>query len=339
MTAQEDWLSEATRTRVKPFRNQKPRMIPIMNGGSDRSIHRAEIPGDVSCIVMHYTPERQENHYFVEIGTFLKNLGVPVPEILEFDPEQRLIWLEDLGGVDLFSMRHWTWPERRSGYEKALRAAYQLHQAGLHALEGKSVRLMPGFDQGLYRWERDYFKKQFVQRVCGITLPELEEALLEEELAELATRLCCETPCLVHRDFQSQNILIRGEKAYLIDFQGMRLGACHYDLGSLLYDPYVEFDREQRLELLEYYYHLNPEPKGSWRSFQQAFHEASIQRLMQALGAYGFLSLQKGKSQFLDHVPAGLSNLEEAVSLAGSTPHLEKLLNACQNAWKQRATS
>jgi aminoglycoside/choline kinase family phosphotransferase len=138
----------------------------------------------------------------------------------------------------------------------------------------------------------------------------------------------------VHRDFQSQNILIRGEKAYLIDFQGMRLGACHYDLGSLLYDPYVTFESAQRLELLEIYYRLNPDPTTRWATFQQAFQEASIQRLMQALGAYGFLSLQKGKRQFLDHVPAGLANLEEAAALAGTTPHLKQLLDQCKKAWK-----
>ena len=58
---------------------------------------------------------------------------------------------------------------------------------------------------------------------------------------------------LVHRDFQSQNIIIRNSYAYLIDFQGMRPGLAEYDLASLLYDPYVDLPEVERSELAGYY--------------------------------------------------------------------------------------
>ncbi len=45
----------------------------------------------------------------------------------------------------------------------------------------------------------------------------------------------------MHRDFQSQNILVRNGQAYLIDFQGMRPGLAEYDLGSLLLIPMSTF--------------------------------------------------------------------------------------------------
>jgi aminoglycoside/choline kinase family phosphotransferase len=38
-----------------------------------------------------------------------------------------------------------------------------------------------------------------------------------------------------------------------------------------------------------------------------------MQRLMQALGAYGFLGLAKGNRHFLAHVPAALTSLREIV--------------------------
>jgi hypothetical protein len=40
---------------------------------------------------------------------------------------------------------------------------------------------------------------------------------------------------------------------------------------------------------------------------------AGLQRLMQALGAYGFLGLVKGRRGFLAHVPRGLAHLRDVL--------------------------
>jgi aminoglycoside/choline kinase family phosphotransferase len=123
--------------------------------------------------------------------------------------------------------------------------------------------------------------------------------------------------------------MIHNGEPYLIDFQGMRIGSPFYDLGSLLCDPYVHFSYEELDELLAFYYHLS-ERDLTWQEFQQVFWEASTQRLMQALGAYGFLGLKKGLPAFLDHIPAGLTNLQYAASHLPSLPRLRELLKQCQ---------
>lgn len=336
MIQNEEWLTQATQERVKPFNSHPPQLTAILKGGSDRSFHRAQNAENLSCIVMHYSKDKEENHYYVEIGSFLKDLGIPVPEILDHDPEKRVVWLEDLGAVDLYSMRDWQWEDRKKGYELALRAARRLHDQGLSAIQDRSVRLMPGFDETLYAWERNYFLIQFVEGLAGVH-PTSEHLIgLEDELQSLAVRLCEETPCLVHRDFQSQNIMIRDEKAFLIDFQGMRLGNRFYDLGSLLFDPYVSFEEAQQIELLRFYDGLGE--SGDWDSFLTSFYEASIQRLMQALGAYGFLSRHKGKTHFLQYVPSGLKNLKIAATRAGSVPLLVKLIDDCLESQATKIT-
>ena len=54
---------------------------------------------------------------------------------------------------------------------------------------------------------------------------------------------------------------------------------------------------------------------------------------MQALGAYAFLSLFKGKKYFLKHVPEGLSLLKEDIEEAEHDyPELYKLII---NIWRQ----
>ena len=192
---------------------------------------------------------------------------------------------------------------------------------------------MEGFGPDLYRWERDYFRDHFVRGVCEIDLDPSFDRKLEVELSSLAERLSAAMPLsgqnLVHRDLQSQNVMIRDGEPFLIDFQGMRFGNFFYDLGSLLCDPYVHFSSSELDELLSYYYRLS-EWALDWGSFQDRFWEASAQRLMQALGAYGFLGLSKGLEAFLEHIPAGLSHLHRAASRAATLPRLKELTLKCQ---------
>ncbi|HZH03755.1 MAG TPA: phosphotransferase, partial [Myxococcaceae bacterium] len=129
---------------------------------------------------------------------------------------------------------------------------------------------------------------------------------------------------LVHRDLQSKNVMLRAGEAYLIDFQGLREGTAFYDLGSLLFDPYVPFTRAERTALLRSYYDLGA--SLPWEAFDVAFHQAAVQRLMQALGAYGFLGLRQGKPHFLSYVPPGMVNLRQAAEAAGGLHRLRALL-------------
>jgi aminoglycoside/choline kinase family phosphotransferase len=131
----------------------------------------------------------------------------------------------------------------------------------------------------------------------------------------IAARLASLPRVLVHRDFQSQNILIHDDTAWLIDFQGMRPGLPHYDVASLLYDPYVELTGAER-DLLLQSYKLAARRSGMEIApgFDEIFYFCALQRLMQALGAYGFLGLQKGRPDFLAHIPAARRSLREVAA-------------------------
>ena len=48
--------------------------------------------------------------------------------------------------------------------------------------------------------------------------------------------------------------------------------------------------------------------------FDRVFAACAVQRLMQALGAYGFLGLVKNKPEFLAHTPVALASLREVVA-------------------------
>lgn len=306
-------------------------LAPVGRGGSDRDYYRVTISGRPSFILMRYGHSREENNHYAGIAGFLRRIGVAVPDLISHDPKRGLLLMEDLGDEDLFTWRNASWDLRRRLYEKTLSVVSRLHAYPLGCFPTGDIRLMPGFGTELYRWERDYFRQQCVRKICGIDLGGVEDEALETELGILARRLMKTPAVLVHRDLQSQNVMIRKGDPVLIDFQGMRFGNPFYDLGSLLYDPYVEIQEADRTALLRTYYNLS-RPLQEWNEFESLFYLASAQRLMQALGAYGYLGREQGKAHFLAHIPNGLDLLIEVTGRTGILLQLHALARRCRAA-------
>jgi len=95
----------------------------------------------------------------------------------------------------------------------------------------------------------------------------------------------------------------------------MRPGLAHYDLASLLYDPYVGVAEKEREELIAYY--RGRQLKNGITidgEFDLMLRLCAMQRLMQALGAYGFLGLVRGHKNFLQYIPNALRSLRTIVA-------------------------
>lgn len=283
----------------------------IEKGGSDRKFYRIRMANH-SMILVKYPPGREENHRYVNIANFLGNAGLQVPQIYLHDAEEGLIWMQDLGEQDLWSIRKESWEIRRPFYESALREAFKLHSATC-VVSDSGLALEREFNEQLYLWEQRYFFENCLGNHFHYPSHEIERLAGLAALQNAATYLASLPRVLVHRDFQSQNILIFDEHVWLIDFQGMRPGLAQYDIASLLFDPYVSLPSDEREELLRFYQCLLVESgEEASKNFEEIFHWCALQRLMQALGAYGFLGLQKGRSDFLQHIPAGRRLLREA---------------------------
>jgi aminoglycoside/choline kinase family phosphotransferase len=238
------------------------------------------------------------------------------------DPAEGLILMEDAGGHDLWSFRGEPWPRRRALYQRALDEVLVLHTKA-NLAEGRP-HLQQSFDAALYRWEQNYFMEHCLGRHFGLTEPEINR----ERLAEIAERLASEPRCLVHRDFQSQNVIIRDGEACLIDFQGLRPGLAQYDVASLLLDPYVDLSAAERGELLRHYLSgllgAGREEDAAW---MELYDLCAMQRLMQALGAYGKLGHADERKHFLEHIPVALPRLREVVERIAGLERLKSTLD------------
>ena len=291
------------------------KIAPIEKGGSDRRFYRVNCSPDQTLILVKYNLEREENRHYVQIAKFLEAHDIHAPKIYFHDASEGLIWIEDLGEKDLFSYRSESWLVRRAFYQSALDEIAKLHR--ITEAETRAIRrdLPVEFNAALYRWEQNYFFENCLGRHFKIDKSKLDEVAALPALHRIAERLDGLPRLLVHRDFQSQNIILRDGEAYLIDFQGMRPGLAEYDLASLLFDPYVELSETERAELLAYYRKEQIENgRRSESDFEETLRLCAMQRLMQALGAYGFLGLVKGHKQFLNYIPAAMKSLRTIVS-------------------------
>ena len=178
-------------------------------------------------------------------------------------------------------------------------------------------------DLSMYLWESEYFATHCVTEFFGL------DSLLDDRWEEARKRIALKTSGLprvcIHRDFQSENIMVQQNTVRYVDYQGARMGAPGYDLASLIYDPYITaLTTRSRRALLHYYRAIAPIEVDD-----HAFRLCAVQRLMQALGAYGNLAIHKGKKWYRVYIPVALERLAMVVGQDGQFPVLEKIVEQC----------
>jgi aminoglycoside/choline kinase family phosphotransferase len=323
-----DLLLRQTRRHFPLLEQESVEIAPIEKGGSDRKFYRVRSTPDQTLILVKYNLEREENRHYVQIAQFLGSHGIRVPKIYFHDDAEGLIWIEDLGETDLYGYREESWLVRRALYLSALDEMAKIHRLPVAAAETITGCLAGEFNAALYLWEQNYFFENALGRYFGLDEKQWREIAALPALHEIAVRLGDKPMVLVHRDFQSQNVIVRDAQAHLIDFQGMRPGQAEYDLASLLFDPYVSISATEQTELLAHY---RATQMGNGHRLAADFDETlqlcAMQRLMQALGAYGFLGLVKGHKDFLQYIPKAVRSLRDVVAKIDNLKPLESFLD------------
>ena len=250
---------------------------------------------DQGIVVLYDDGNRDENGKYPGHARWLKAHGIPVPEILADIPTMKTMLMSNAG------------EERKMSVDDYAKVVETLAKFGALGSEKDLPDLLPQFDDETWEWERNLFAKYCLGANFQMEMP----AAVRAELESVAETLEKEPKALVHRDFQSTNVLWKGDALAFIDFQGMRLGPAAYDLASLVYDPYVKFTDDQRRALVALY------AKAAGREeFVKVLPFAAVQRLVQCLGAYGRLA-SVGQPQFGKHVLPALENLLDAADKAG----------------------
>ncbi|MBW1915742.1 MAG: phosphotransferase [Deltaproteobacteria bacterium] len=288
-------------------------IVPIANDGSLRLFSR--ITGNESCpsfVIMENPPIneylRNENLSYLMIGKHLFQKGLPIPEIYDFDLANGWFILEDMGDTNLqeYALNH---PDRPALYEKILELLFHLQTKGNEDFDGAWCYQTPIYERSVMRkFESDYFRDSFLCNYMGLKKdwPELENPF--NYLAEMGSK--ADKNFFLHRDFQSRNIMIEEDKIGIIDWQGGRHGPLAYDLASLLIDPYTKLTEDEKEKIFKTYLKIliNHHPK--WVDpFQRYFPFLAIQRNLQIIGAFSYLTKIQGKLFFEKYIPPALKSL------------------------------
>ncbi len=267
-----------------------------------------------SLVAMSNPDNPPENLAWEYVATHLHRLGLPVARVLAADREAGMFLMEDLGSGSLMDAAHAV-----DSDEEALAELYRPVLAMLARLQARGserfdtsicfdgAELTPEF---LCDQEAGYFLRELVLGAAAWPTDELPPEL-EDELTNFCELAGTASPRgLVHRDFQSRNVIYDHGRYGLVDFQGARLGPAQYDLASLLHDPYVQLPWELRERLMNEYLELRAgEGPFDADAFRAGWAAVSASRLMQALGAYSFLTRRRNRPHFAASVAPALTSL------------------------------
>jgi hypothetical protein len=262
-----------------------------------------------------------------EIGRHLFDAGIAVPEVVGFDPESGILLMEDLGDVLLYHRVQHHPAEAGRWYRLAIEALVALQVKGAPGFPQEACWDTPIYDKALMlARESGYFYQALCCDLLGMGSMAPELAAEFETLAERAAQE--PASFVLHRDFQSRNLMIHEGCIRIVDFQGARLGPMGYDLAALLIDPYVDLPQSLRAELFEHYCDVAARYMPFDReAFAAGYFYLALQRNLQMLGAFAFLSQQRGKPFFAAYLRPAIEQLVHHLALpAGKQfPHLAQL--------------
>jgi aminoglycoside/choline kinase family phosphotransferase len=301
------------------------------SAGSQRSFYRLYIGKKRTLIIMKWNSNDYDWDYFLKLHE-QHAVGDFSPRIIDYSHDLGILLLEDGGDRRLKDVMY-NPISRQKKKEYLLQTLHRLSQWHKR-VSAEGILSTRKFDLSYFLWESSYFQKHM-----QVLFPGLSEYFTdswEHERRLIAQKLETVPQVLLHRDFQSENILLKDQKISFVDIQGARLGPAFYDYASLILDPYVydACDDDLIFDMIE------TVVAGS-EYYREEFYLCAIQRLMQALGAYGNLGIHKNKKRYLRYIhPAArmLSIVAERSPDAAAVKAAAEFIAAQNNDFKTKNT-
>jgi hypothetical protein len=269
------------------------------------------VTGSAQAVMAVYAPPATENTpLYLAVSSLLATGDVRVPQVLAVDPAQGFLVVEDCGDQLMLPLLDDSSVDRLYGEAMDMLVAIQAI-----AVPANTIGV---YDQQRLWDEMALFPRWFVQDLLDLPFGRNEQVLLENLFEQLVDSALEQPQVLVHRDFHSRNLMLKGDELVTIDFQDAVTGPFTYDLVSLLRDCYIRW-QPARVEKYALAYRKSLMDKGklagdSDQQFLRWFDLMGLQRHIKVLGIFARLWLRDGKAGYLNDLPLVLQYTMEVAS-------------------------
>ncbi len=332
------------------------RVSELSGDASTRRYYRVLLrpgPHRPSLVLMRYPDEIPpgEELPFLNVHRYLARAGVPVPEILLHLPQEKLLFLEDLGDRTLAER------VREAGspgaalpeYERSVEILARIQEDGTRFLDGAALPSRLAFDVRKFAEEIDFFFEHAVREYGGIRLPESEERALEDLFLPFLEEAASLPRVLAHRDYHSRNLMVLppgrvgGPSLAVLDFQDARMGSVFYDLASLLRDSYVTLPDPMVESLAGGWWEAATaslrRAAGERAAFPRRLDLLALQRNVKAIGTFGNQAHNRGKRFYLRFIPPTVAHLSRNFERNREMRPLSRRLGPILAALAEKAAS
>jgi aminoglycoside/choline kinase family phosphotransferase len=274
----------------------------------------------------------EDSFAYQQVLGLLHKIGIPAPKTYFLDGSLGIVLQEDLGDrLLLDELGELDESEQKPLLLQAIDYILKFQVEGSAALEPESLPYRLAFDKEKLLWELRFFHEHYLGNFSQYELR--DEVELQEEYDQLASGLARYPQVFCHRDYQVRNILAKDGVLYVVDFQDARWGPPAYDLVSLLKDS-IDLNELTIQELCHYYRKKIQlkKPAGVPQSvfeeeeFELQFQLMSVQRLLKALGTYGFQVSQRKKWIYLQYMVGTLQRALLSLRKLSVFPAMEEMV-------------
>ena len=269
-------------------------------------------------IVMDAPPELEDSKPFVQIGEWMKNSGLQVPEIFAKDLEIGFMVLSDFG--DFHFQDALDKDNCDTLYDLAIDQIAKMQKSLIQSKEK-----LPAFDV-TWQWkELDIFREW-----C---LPNFSQDSFREKASALVNAVDQIPKAFMHRDFHCRNLLLRDDGSLgIIDFQGAMHGPVTYDMVSLLRDCYVDNDPKWIDQKVLAFHQASKASNlaianATENEFLRWFDLAGLQRHLKCVGIFHRLKIRDHKPEYLKDVPRVLKYIHHVLDRHSDLENLRNLVN------------
>jgi aminoglycoside/choline kinase family phosphotransferase len=269
------------------------------------------LPGG-TAIVMDAPPALEDSRPFVRIAALLRDAGLRVPEVLEWDEAHGFLLLDDLGRRTVMEALKdgASGPDGRPSAEAALPHYLQAIDALIAWQRASRPGVLPAYDAALLRRELQLFPDWYLAKHRGVAVEGELARTLDSTFDQLVARNLTAASVYVHRDFMPRNLMLPAggdPRPGVLDFQDAVYGPITYDIASLMRDAFLSWEEDFVLDVTIRYWQQARKAglpvDADFGAFYRDVEWMGLQRHLKVAGIFARLTLRDGKPRYLADTP------------------------------------